>query len=337
MNIVEFAKCLNLSIGTVSRALNDRPDVSPKTRQMVLEKAQELGFARNANARHLVTGRTFLIRLECPYNADVLSDRYLIEMARALEEETHAHNYNLLLRLGRRREGMETEMYSVDGLVVIGAPEVSPDDFNALTRRGRTPAVLIDGPEPSDFPNASHVCVDTQPGVREALQYLADLGHRRVGYIGSGFPGQHVRVRLPELMAEAGLIWDPALAVEAGVTRQEGSEAATRLLQMANPPTAIFARTDVLAFGAIEAAQQLGLSIPGDVSVIGHDNVEIATLVNPPLTTVAIDIPQVAKAAIRALLEMIEQKAAPSIESCGAHLVIRKSCGPPTAAALAVR
>ncbi|BDI32074.1 LacI family transcriptional regulator [Capsulimonas corticalis] len=328
MNIVEFAKCINVSSGTVSRALNDRPDINPKTRQMVLEKAQELGFTRNASAHQLVTGRTFLIRLECPYNADVLSDRYLIEMARALESETRAHNYNLLLRLGRRPEGAETDMCMVDGLVLMSGPEVNADDMKALTRNWRTPTVIIDGPDQSDFPKASHICVDTVPGVRKALQYFANLGHKRVGYIGSGFPESGIRVKLPALMAEAGLAWDPSLAIEAGVTSRDGFEATHKLLQLDNPPTALLARTDVLAFGAIEAANSLGLSVPKEISVIGHDNVEIAALASPPLTTIAIDIPQVARAAIRALIGMIEDNAEPAMEVCGAHLVVRRSCAP---------
>ncbi len=107
MNIIEFAKELNLSIGTVSRALNDRPEVSGKTRQLVFSKAQELGFTPNANARRLVTGVTHLFQLECPCNTHILSDGYLIELARAIEAAAGEHGYDLLLHLGTQRRSYD--------------------------------------------------------------------------------------------------------------------------------------------------------------------------------------------------------------------------------------
>ena len=327
MNIVEFAKTLNLSIGTVSRALNDRTEVSPKTRQLVLEKAEELGFVRNSNARRLVTGRNLMIRMECPYSTHILSDRYLVELARGVEEVAGLYGYDLLLHLGMRRSD-EIEVQDADGLVIVAGSETTPDDLRRLTHSGRTPAVVIAWGTPLEFPAAAYVCLDTLPGVLEALTRLADLGHRRVGYVGSGRPGYRLRDAFPALMAQAGLAWDPDLAREAGVTPDDGRRAALDLLTLPAPPTALFARTDVLASGVVQAISDLGKSVPGDVSVIGHDNIEAAAMVNPPLTTVAINIPDVAGAAVRALLAMITDKATPTTVTLGTYLVVRRSCGP---------
>ena len=327
MNIVEFAKTLNLSIGTVSRALNDRAEVSPKTRQFVLEKAEELGFIRNSNARRLVTGRNLMIRLECPQTTHILSDRYLVELARAVEEVAGAHGYDLLLHLGTRRSDM-IDVQDVDGLVIVAGPETTSNDLRSLTHNGRIPAVAVVGSAPLDFPAVSYVCLDTFPGVREALARLHALGHRRIGYIGSNQAGHLLRDAFPRLLAEAGLPWDPVLAIEAGVTPDEGRQAAVTLLSLPSPPTALFARTDVLASGAVQGVTQLGKSVPEDVSVIGHDNIEAAALVNPPLTTVAINIPDVADFAVRSLLATIHDKAAPTTLTIGTHLIIRRSCGP---------
>ncbi|MEO7717743.1 MAG: LacI family DNA-binding transcriptional regulator [Capsulimonas sp.] len=327
MNIVEFAKTLNLSIGTVSRALNDRAEVSPKTRQLVLEKAEELGFVRNANARRLVTGRNYMIRLECPYSTHILSDRYLVELARGVEEVAGAHGYDLLLHLGTRRSNA-VEVQDVDGLVIVAGPETNADDLRTLTHAGQIPAVVISGAAPLEFPKASFVCLDTLPGVREALARLAELGHTRVGYIGSGLSDDRVRDGFPRLMAEVGLTYDPALSIEAGVSADEGRKAALALLSSPEPPTALFARTDILATGAVQAVSQIEKSVPSDVSVIGHDNIEAAALVNPPLTTVDINIPDVAALAVRALLAMVIDKAEPTVQTLGAHLIVRKSCGP---------
>ncbi|MCW3060998.1 MAG: putative LacI family transcriptional regulator [Capsulimonas sp.] len=327
MNIVEFAKTLNLSIGTVSRALNDRAEVSPKTRQLVLEKAEELGFVRNANARRLVTGRNYMIRLECPYSTHILSDRYLVELARGVEEVAGAHGYDLLLHLGTRRSNA-VEVQDVDGLVIVAGPETTSDDLRTLTHAGQIPAVVISGAAPLEFPKAAFVSLDTLPGVREALARLAELGHTRVGYIGSGLSDDRVRDNFPRLMAEVGLTYDPTLSLEAGISADEGRKAALALLSSVEPPTALFARTDILATGAVLAVSQLEKSVPSDVSVIGHDNIEAAALVNPPLTTVDINIPDVAALAVRALLAMVIDKAEPTVQTLGAHLIVRKSCGP---------
>lgn len=326
MNIIEFAKTMNLSIGTVSRALNDRAEVSPKTRQRVLAKAEELGFVRNSNARRLVTGQNFLIRLECPHSTHILSDRYLIELARGVEEAAGRHGYDLLLHLGRHRSG-GVEGQDVDGLIIVAGSETTADDLRILTQGGRIPAVVIAWATPLDFPAAAYICLDTLPGVREALALLFQLGHRRVGYIGSGQPGHRLRDALPQLMAEAGLSWDAALAREAGLTAADGCRVALDLLVMPAPPTALFARTDILASGIVQGVLQSGKTVPGDVSVIGHDNIESAALVSPPLTTVAVNFPEVAELAVHALLGMISGKSIPTTLTLSNHLIVRGSCG----------
>jgi len=328
MNIVEFAKSLGLSIGTVSRALNDRPEVSPVTRKMVLKRAEEMGFVRNANARRLVTGQNLMIRLECPYNTHILSDRYLVEMARAIEESAVTHGYDLLLHLGTRQRDTASEIEAIDGLVIIAAPDTTVQDIQKLSHNGSTPTVVITGSTPLDYPAVSYVCLDTLPGIRAAIKELADLGHRRVGYIGSDHYSTSLRRALPGLMTEVGLSWDPEMAIDAGIAQEDGYNAARTLLSLPVRPTALFARTDILASGAIQAAHSLGMFVPEDVSIIGHDNIEVAALVSPPMTTVAINIPEMAAIAVRLLVAQMVDKASPAVEHLGTHLVIRKSCGP---------
>jgi DNA-binding LacI/PurR family transcriptional regulator len=259
----------------------------------------------------------------------VLSDKYLVELARSIEEAVSTHGYDLHLRLGgKRRDGVVADSQPADGLVLVTAPETTSDDIAALSNDGKIPVVVVSGDQPLDYANASYVCIDTVPGVAEAIRKFASLGHTRIGYIGSGRPGSHVRAAFPDILAQAGLEFDPDLAVEAGITQDEASNAAIELLRKSNPPTAIFTRTDVLAAGAMQGIHSLGLSVPGDVSVIGHDNIEVAALVSPPLTTVSIDIPQIGHVATRMLLEMIDDKAEPRTETLGAHLVERQSAGP---------
>ena len=134
---------------------------------------------------------------------------------------------------------------------------------------------------------------------------------------------------MPKLMASAGLDWSPALTIEAGVSRDDGREAALKQLSLRNRPTAIFTRTDVLAWGAMEAANSLGLEVPVDVSIIGHDNIKISSTLNPPLTTVAINITEVGRLAAESLIGMIEDHNPPSKQSSSSHLIIRRSCAAP--------
>jgi LacI family transcriptional regulator len=326
MDLVDFAKELNLSVGTVSRAFNNHPEVSAKTRHLVIQRAAELGFARNSNARRLVTGRSCLLQLECPFNTHILADRYLVELARWLEQIAREKGYDLLLHLGTRHNVAEAQ--TVDGVIIMGTPEITEAHLRQFTCAGRTPAVVITEIDPIPAPRTSYVRLDTLSGVGEAIRLLADHGHRRVGYVGNGHPGYQLPTALDGLMVSAGLKWDPSLSVEAGDTQQQGIIGATNLLRRNPRPTAFFCRTDILASATVQAAQNLGLSVPGDVSVIGHDDIEIAAYWNPPLTTVSLNIPSIAAAAMNALLAMINDQAAPSIQVLGTHMVVRDSVGP---------
>lgn len=332
MNIHQLAKELNISTGTVSRALNDRAEVSPVTRRRVLEKARELGFSPNQNARRLVTGRNHLIRLECPDSGSLLADYFLIQTARAVEEAAAERGYDLLLRLRSGRRGAAADVHSIDGLVLVVSPDTSAEDIRTLTA-GKIPAAVVCGAQPPDYDQGAvaYVCVDTLPGVREALDLLVAGGHRRVGYVGSGLHDCRVRRAFPRLAAEAGLEWSEAYAADVGVGLADGYRGATELLRHANAPTALFARTDVLAMGALQAARDLGLSVPRDLAVIGHDDIELASLATPPLTTVAVDMRRLGSLATSALLDMVEGGTPPPpVQTVQSHLVVRQSTGPCT-------
>ena len=327
MNIKEFAKEINLSKGTVSRALNNRPEVSSETRQMILAKAEELGYSRDSNARSLKSGKHRLIRLECLENSEVLSDFYLVELARSVERAAHASGYDLLLRLGSDGSyGLESQ--TVDGIILMYAPPISERDYRIMTNNGSTPVVVICVANDPSVPLASHINIDIMPGVQEALIYLSALGHRKIGYISSGGPGLPIRAALPQLAKTAGLDCRDIVIVDAGVSVDDGYRAAIHLLDQPDRPTALFARTDVLAAGAIKAAHRLGLSVPNDVSVIGTDNIEACALVSPSLTTVAIDTPQAGAIATRALLAMINDDPTPISVTLTSHLIVRESTGP---------
>jgi len=329
MTIHEFSRIINLSSGTISRALNDRPEVSAETRRYVLEKARELGFSRSSLAVWLATSKTFLILLECPHKTGIVPDRYLIDWARANDRSLNERGYNLILRLGARRNDETLTVFkNVDGVLLIAATETSAADIESLANQGRTPVVVICNPEQVSYPGASYISVDICPGIAEALGHLIACGHSRIGYIGTGISGHSVRVALSRFITDAGLPWGFDLAVETNNTQDDGYRSALYLMDRPDRPTAIFAQTDLLAAGAIQAAQSRGLSVPGDVSVVSHEETEIATLTNPQLSTVAIDVQQIGALAISTLLSMIEQQATPTVQTIPTRLVVRRSTGP---------
>jgi len=331
MNIIEFAKSLNLSIGTVSRALNDRPEVSAKTRERVLRKAREVGFVPNANARRLVLGRNYLLRLACPDNLSVLSDQYLVQIARAVEKAAAQNGYDLLFRLSSDHQPrLDLDRNTIDGQVLVVAADATAEHIAELTGNGAMPTAVICGPGLPDFEggNCAFVSVNTLVGVEEAVSLLVEYGHRRIGFIGTDETGRAVSDHFPEIVRRHGLSWSDDLAIEAGFSSTGGAEAAIRLLQLPSPPTAIVTRVDMLAVGAIHGAYSLGLKVPEDVSIIGHDDVEIASLTFPPLTTVRIDTESVGHRAVTALLDMLDRQMDPCVVMVNAHIVRRGSAGP---------
>ena len=172
----------------------------------------------------------------------------------------------------------------------------------------------------------SYVQIDVESGVRQALARIVSLGHTRLGYIRSDQSAD----RMPLLTANAGLTLDPDLVIQAGVTQQQGYDAAITLLDRPSSrrPTVILTRTDILAAGAVQAAQSLGLDIPGDVSIVGHDDIDLASLLTPPLTTVGINIPNVARAAMELLTALIADRTQPIIRVLETQLIFRSSLGP---------
>ena len=149
MNISQFARELNLSKGTVSRALNDRAEVSASTRQRVLEKARAFGFVPNPAARRLVMDKSYLIGLDCPGDACILADHYLVQLVCSVEEAAGAEGYDLLLRLGAsRRNASRAEFKSADRLIFIISHDTRAEDILLLTDGGRLPTVVIAGHDP---------------------------------------------------------------------------------------------------------------------------------------------------------------------------------------------
>jgi LacI family transcriptional regulator len=330
--IRDIASAAGVSIATVSRVLNDRPDVAPETREAVLEVVRQHSFATNRSARALSGGRTGLIGMTTPmmqaaYFAFVLSGAsealYEQDMRAIVCPTLHQHEREVTL-LDRLMHG------TTDG-AIIQLPEETSDELKALLDQGY-PVVVVDPrlPLDEDIPcvSASHAA-----GARAATKHLLALGHRRIGAI-TGPNGwvatEERRNGYHAALAAVGVLPDPELEVEGNWQIQTGFDAAAKLLDLPQAPTAIFAFNDNMAIGTVQAARERGLRVPEDLSVVGFDDLEEAALVTPALTTVRQPLAEMGRMAVSLLLRLLDKQRVEAMRvELATRLVLRNSTASP--------
>jgi LacI family transcriptional regulator len=311
--IFDVAREAGVSTGTVSRALNHRPEVDPATRTRVEEVAARLGYRADPLARGMVTRATATVGLIVP---DVASP-FFHELARGVEDVASAHGQLVVLCNSDRRLDKELQYlaalraHRVGGLILAGAPHEAPPD-GELKEKG-PPAVLVirRGPPGARWPA---VLLDYAAAVRQQVAHVLALGHRRVGYVNGPPAHDNAAARLAgyrEALADAGVGFDAQLVAEADFTIEGGYAAARHLLGLEGsdgPPTALALANDYMALGAMQAVRARGLEVPGDVSVVGFDDFVVARLVEPRLTTVRVPMREMGARAMRLLLGEMERR-----------------------------
>ena len=307
--IKDVAARAGLSVMTVSRVLNGERHVSAQAREKVQAAIEALGYRRNVFARGLPGARSFLICMPAP---ELISD-YLAEVQQGAVERCRAAGYHLVVQ--PYDEGDEVTDAPVtsalaalrpDGFLL--APPMS-DNLAALDalERARTPyARLAPSVEPA---RGACVAIDEMEAARAMTAALLDLGHRRIGFVGGPVGHGASAWRLAgyrRALAERGVANDPELEAGGDFMFESGEAAGEALLRLAEPPSAIFAGNDDMALGVMAAAQRLGLSAPGNLSVAGFDGGEIAELAWPQLTTVRQPVRAMGAAAAAAIIDMVE-------------------------------
>jgi LacI family transcriptional regulator, repressor for deo operon, udp, cdd, tsx, nupC, and nupG len=285
--IKDVAEAAGVSIATVSRALHGLPRVSEATRQRVLAAAAELRYVASPSAASLASGQTNAIGVVAPF----VNRWYFAAIVHSAEERLRMAGYDLLLySLGtdaheRRRAFSGTLLRKrVDGVLVLGLHPTA-EEAAALSAVGGPVAIVG-----ADVPGWASVRIDDADAARCAVRHLLDLGHRRIGFIGGADPLHTAmpadrRAGYRAELAAVGLPDTSRLEAVGGFTVAGGYAAAARLLALPDPPTALFAASDEMAMGAVQAARRAGFRVPEDVSVIGIDDHEMAELMD--LTTVA--------------------------------------------------
>lgn len=339
MNIHEFASKLKLSVSTVSKAMNGRDDVSPATRERVLAAATRLGFTPDPAGRRLrrQTSDTIGFVLSAPQASFV--HPFFLNMLMGVDEQLDGSNYQVIIASAR---SIETEIEVFKRLVE--RQRVDALLFGRTRRDDERIAYLLERDIPfvafgrSDTPTGyPYLDIDhTVVGRAGCARFIA-LGHRRIALVHAPeflMFSHHQRVGYEAALRAAGIAIDPALCLEAAVSEEGGVDAARRLFELPDPPTAIVCGHDIVAMGVMRAISETG-RVPGkDVGVIGGDDHPIGRLLSPALTTFSAETHRAGKRMVEMLLARLNGTPAEELQELwNPELILRASDGPPRAAA----
>jgi len=329
----QIAARAGVSIGTVSHVINETAAVKPKLRDRVLEAIRSLGYQPSALARGLRRNQTSMLGMVIPD----ITNPFFPGVVRGVEDVAYKRSFRVILCNADNDPSKEASYvrelrsYHIAGLLII--PAASADIANHLRAytSASVPVVCID--RVPDGWKGDAVLVANEEGSYLATRHLIQMGHQRLAVITGPLKLHNAAERLKgftRALSEADLSAGPEFVQEAGFDTPSGYQAAVRLLRMLPRPTAIFACNDLMAFGALQAARELGLRCPEDVSIAGFDSLEFTNLTDPSLTSVYQPGYQVGATAARLLLERIDGlRSAPRKVLLPTELKRRNSVAPP--------
>jgi LacI family transcriptional regulator len=326
---------LGVSITTVSKVLNNQPDIGPATRARVLKKVEELGYRPNAVARSLTLRRTQTLGVVIPD----LMHSFFVEIVAAIESVLSERGYALLLCSSgedahkERKELEVLQQRQVDGLVLASAHATGNADLLRKMIAAGKGVVMIDR---DDHPNVRchRVLTDDEQVGWLATEHLAAIGHRAIAHI-AGPRIEHAMRResgYTRALRERKISVKPEWIVRAGFLERAGYDAMRRLLTVRPRITAVFAANDPTAIGAMKAVWDAGLRVPDDIAVVGAGDIAHADLLRVPLTTVSWSRQEMGTRAAELIVQQIEGRAPRAFQRViiPPHLVVRQSCGGPT-------
>jgi LacI family transcriptional regulator len=334
VTLKDIARKVGYSVTTVSRALNDYDDVSQETKQLIKRVAQEMGYHPHVIAQSLQRRRTNTVGFIVPATDRYLSDPYFLELLAGIGDGAASYDFDLLVSTCKPMDPKEHLVYQrmvkghrVDGIVVARTrcdderiTYLVSEDF-PLIAFGRTVSDL-------DFP---YLDVDGEKGVYEAVEYLVGLGHRRIAFISPSMYltfAEHRLAGYKRALQDNGLELDAALVVEGNLTQSRGYQRMEQLVDLEDPPTAVVTGNDLMAFGAMEAAQERGLVVGRDIAVIGFDDIPLAAYFHPTLTTIRQPIYDIGKMLSKVLIKIIKgEELAQRQIILPPELVVRESSG----------
>lgn len=330
MKIKDIARAAKVSHSTVSRALRDSPLVNAETAERIKKIARDSNFRVSALARGLATGRTNSIGVV----VTTLADPFIAEVATGIQEAANIRSYSIILANASgdpEREMKVVQSFEerrVDGIVVLSSRVGSV--YVPVLAEMKIPIVLINSLHPGDF--AQSVMIDNVGASHAATRFLIQLGHKRIGYIGDRFgaqanAGRHKGYR--QAIENYGLVYRTELVVDGDASPEGGVHAMEQLLTLNDPPTAVFCFNDMTAIGALNAASHHGLRAPEDISVVGFDDLMIASYTLPPLTTIRQPKQEMGRMATEILLNLLSGSMTETSRILKGDLIVRESTAPP--------
>lgn len=307
VTMADVAREADVSLMTVSRVVNDKGEISPSTRQRVLEVIERLGYRPSAIARGLATNRTGTLGLVVPD----IANPFFSDIARGVEEEAYAAGYNVFLCSTYEDPERETDVLQsleeqrIDGLVLCSS---RLDDKTLRRMLAGFPAIVLTNRWLDGY-DAGVIRVDSELGGRLATNFLLDAGHTAVGFLTGPPTSVDGRLRVSGYHAAldaAGMPCSPALERPCPSNVDGGREAAREFLASQPELTALLCYNDLVAIGALFACADLGLRVPADLAVVGFDDIALAAWVSPPLTTCGSPRFELGEKAMQMLLDRID-------------------------------
>ena len=328
--LADIARALGVSKMTVSRAINNHPEISPETRARILEAAQRMNYRPNQFARALTTNRSYLLGVVVPD----LMHSYFAEICRGIETVAKPLGYqNLICSTDENAASEQAEIEALwprtDGLILASSASPEETKFYRRMIRDRARIVLIDRQlEGLKCPTVT--TDDVKVGLL-ATEHLIGLGHGRVGHL-KGTVASTAQLRFEgfkKALAKHRIPFDASLVRECGFTESDGYRSMTEWLRNGDVPSAVFAANDPAAIGAMAAISEAGFRIPEDVAIVGGGNIHYGDMLKIPLTTVAWSTSEMGQAAGRLLIDLVEGKRGTKEQHVivEPELVVRQSCG----------
>ncbi len=311
VTIADIAKKLNTTSGTVSRALNNHPAISEKTKQSVLKTAARLNYRRNKVASSLRSGQTGIIGVIIP-SAEI---NFFGSVVHGIEAMANEHGYNVLIYQSNEsweheQKGIETFLNArVDGIMVSMAKETNDYAHFINARKTKMPIVFFD--RANDELGIDSVVIDDHKGAYIATAHLIEQGYSRIAHISGP---QHIRIFKARLqgykdaLKDSGMKFDPKLVFKGDVSIDAGRNAIEYFLRLPVPPDAAFAVEDFTALGAIKELKQRNISIPEDFGIIGFANENFGEHITPSLSTIDQQTVKMGKEAFSLMIKLIEEK-----------------------------
>lgn len=337
VTIKDVAKQANVAPSTVSRVIADSSRISEDTKQKVRNAMKQLGYHPNLNARSLASQSTQLIGLVMPSSSDVVfQNPFFPTVLQGISEGAHEKKYALHMTTGKsEKETLEgvvnmVQGKRVDGMILLNS-KVEDNIITYLKERD-FPFVLIGKP----YKNAeqiTHVDNDNFRAMKEATEYLLKHGHRKIAFIGGSLDLMVTVERFlgyERAMSNANITLRNEYVINEEFLIEGGQEAVRKLMSVTHPPTAIIVADDFMALGVLNTLDELGIRVPEDISIVSFNNVLLAEMAKPPLTSVDINIFELGYQASKNLIQMIENNSEPVKRIIIPHkLIERFSCSEP--------